>query len=127
MVDPPVDAGMPRMTEECPDPDILFNRIVQEGTDQLKRSGDAESDDFVGGQTDYLQPIKEDRSRGRLLQTRDDVKQGTLSSPVGSNQPHDFALLDRERNFFQGYKAAEVHVTPRTSSRAKATPPSPPQ
>src|SRR2546425_11200731 len=104
MVDPPVDAGMPRMTEECPDPDILFNRIVQEGTDQLKRSGDTESNDFVGGQTDYLPSIEEDRPPGWLLHARDAVKQCTLSSPVGSNQSHDFALLDLERNFFQVYK-----------------------
>src|SRR5712692_3812547 len=115
------------MTEQRPDPDILFNCIVQEGTDQLKRSGDAESDDFVGGQTDYLPPIEEYRPRGRLLHARDDVKQGTLSSPVGSNQPHDFASSTANETSLRATRPPKSIVTPRTSSRAKATPPSSPQ
>ena len=52
--------------------------------------------------------MQPDASRGRPLQTDDDLQEGALAGPVRTDDGNDLAVVDPERDAIDGREAAEV-------------------
>src|ERR1700730_3974372 len=76
--------------------------------DVLEGAGDAEPGDAIGGLLRDVLILEKNPSRGRAVDARDQVEDGTLAGTVRPDDREYLALLHRERDGIDRLQAAEM-------------------
>jgi len=77
---------------------VLAHRHARKDVPALRCVSDSGSNDLAGSQTIDLASVEPDTAGGRAHQPADRAQRGRFSGPVGTDQGHDLALADRQRD-----------------------------
>jgi hypothetical protein len=91
------------------DQNIVKDAQIEKKAVILEGSGDALPCNFKGGQPYDICPLIFDLTTRRPIDSCEEVEEGRLARPVGSDQPDHFFLVDPEIDFIHGSQPAEMN------------------
>jgi hypothetical protein len=90
------------------DHDVLEQRHGREQREVLERAGDAVVGDAVRLDAQQIGAVEVESAGGRLVDPADDIEHRRLARAVGSDQPANLTLVDRERQTVERDDATEA-------------------
>jgi len=89
---------------------IFDSRHIGKKPDILKCPGNPVFKNFVGPGAQDGFPVEQHIAAGSLVDTGEDIKNGGLAGPVGTDEPQYFPRVDRKTDFRQGQQPPEPHT-----------------